>query len=201
MQFLSPEHIAEFSEKGFIVIDNWLPDAVLRNVHFEFDELFRSGKFKKAQITHGRSEQPIRADWTFWLEKDLSPGLKGIQKTLNSWLPLLNENFYCGVTTLEAHLAHYPPGPGYQKHVDQPLGKGNRVLTFVLYLNPVWNDTDGGQLCLYGRENEKEKRIEKISPMGGRLVIFRSELFPHEVLPSQRPRRSLTGWFRNDAVL
>ncbi|MCB0627245.1 MAG: 2OG-Fe(II) oxygenase, partial [Saprospiraceae bacterium] len=38
----------------------------------------------------------------------------------------------------------------------------------------------------------------EILPVGGRLVLFRSELLEHEVLPARRERYSLTGWLRND---
>jgi len=34
-----------------------------------------------------------------------------------------------------------------------------------------------------------------VEPRLGTLVVFLSELFPHEVLPSNRDRLSLTGWF------
>src|SRR3546814_5029992 len=37
--------------------------------------------------------------------------------------------------------------------------------------------------------------------MPGRLVVFRSDLIPHEVMPCSQPRWSLTGWFRSDAIL
>jgi len=34
--------------------------------------------------------------------------------------------------------------------------------------------------------------------MPARLVIFRSDLIPHEVLPCRQARWSLTGWLRSD---
>jgi SM-20-related protein len=34
-----------------------------------------------------------------------------------------------------------------------------------------------------------------ISPIGGRLVMFLSDTFYHEVLPTSKDRMSLTGWF------
>jgi SM-20-related protein len=35
-----------------------------------------------------------------------------------------------------------------------------------------------------------------ILPLGGRLVLFLSDLIEHEVLPARRERYSITGWFR-----
>jgi SM-20-related protein len=195
MKFLDSFQIEAFSQKGFVVIDDWLSSLQIKNLHFEFDELFRGGAFKKAQITGAANL--IRGDWTYWLDSKLPPTLHRVHKELNSWAPSLNQNFYCGVTNIEAHLAHYPPGLGYEKHWDQPKGKEHRKISFVLYLNPHWLESDGGELLLYA---DGQDPIEKIAPNGGRLVMFRSDLFPHEVRASLRPRRSLTGWFRNDAV-
>jgi SM-20-related protein len=197
MKFLSDDQAQAFGEKGYLVIDSWLAPAQLIKTYAEFDELFRSGKFKKAQITQTASQSGItRGDWTCWLDSS-TPSFAQIEKELLHWIPLLNETFFCNVTSLEAHMAHYPPGPGYEKHLDQPKGKENRKITFVLYLNPQWSPQDGGELCLYDKSGQL---LEKISPLGGRMVLFRSDLFPHEVLPCLRARRSLTGWFRNDAV-
>lgn len=43
--------------------------------------------------------------------------------------------------------------------------------------------------------------VTRLLPVPARLVIFRSDLIWHEVLPSRRTRWSLTGWLRDDAVL
>ncbi|HAJ18613.1 MAG TPA: hypothetical protein DCL95_00870 [Rhodospirillaceae bacterium] len=47
-------------------------------------------------------------------------------------------------------------------------------------------------------------RIEhatRLIPAPGRLVVFRSDLVWHEVLPGRKPRWSLTGWLRDDFLL
>jgi SM-20-related protein len=36
----------------------------------------------------------------------------------------------------------------------------------------------------------------RVAPECGKLVIFLSEDFPHEVLPATQLRQSIAGWFR-----
>ena len=76
-------------------------------------------------------------------------------------------------------------------------GQANRVLSVVLYLNPVWGCGDGGEMVLYS-DTDPSAVLCKISPHAGTLVVFLSEDFPHEVLPALRDRYSIAGWFRVD---
>ena len=47
---------------------------------------------------------------------------------------------------------------------------------------------------MYSPDNEK--LLQKILPEYVRLVIFLSDKFPHEVLPANKDRYSIAGWFR-----
>ena len=51
-----------------------------------------------------------------------------------------------------------------------------------------------GELVLY--HPVSDEIMEIVTPDFGKMVIFLSEEFPHEVLPAQTKRYSLTGWFR-----
>lgn len=194
------QQIEAFTADGYIVLDNWIKPSDLGSLQIEFDRLLNDGYFKKAQIAGASSLKNtfVRGDWTYWLTAKSPKGFQSVFNSLKSWQPELNRNFYCGVTQIEAHLAHYPAGPGYKKHWDQAMGRSERKISFVLYLNLDWQKNDGGELVLYSFNSEKI--VEEIVPIGGRLVIFRSELFPHEVRACQQSRRSLTGWFRSDAL-
>lgn len=137
----------------------------------------------------------IRGDSIRWLEKNSGHPLQQIAwDHLESLRQSLNENLFLGLKWFEAHFALYPPGAGYDLHLDQHIGQSGRRITFILYLNENWTSSDGGALELH-----TEKGHEIIAPLGGRLVLFRSEFFPHRVQPTARPRKSLTGWFRDDA--
>ncbi len=198
MKFLSPEQLDFFAAHGYAVLDDWINTPQLQGLAQEFEFLFQDGQFKKAQVLGVVPNEVIRADWTLWLTPQGPPLAQAVLDSLNAWQARLNQSFYCGITNLEAHLAFYPVGPGYQRHLDQGFERPERKISFVLYLNLPWNMEDGGELVLYAPNSSVI--LEKLSPLGGRLVIFRSEIFSHEVLLCQRARRSLTGWFRSDAL-
>ena len=101
---------------------------------------------------------------------------------------------FLGLFSFESHFAHYSPGAYYKRHYDAFRGEANRVLSVITYLNPAWLPTDGGELVIYN--DDKDRDGIKVVPLYGTLVIFLSEEFPHEVLPSSRDRHSVAGWFR-----
>ncbi len=204
MNFLSPVQVELFAAQGYAILDEWITGPQLQNLNQEFDNLFNQGHFHKAvtaasvRLDLQKKIDMMRGDWIFWLQDKNPPALETVFSALKLWQNELNQVFYCGINQLEAHLAHYPVGPGYERHLDQAFGKKNRKISFVLYLNQVWPSKNGGELILYCPKTGSI--LEKVSPLGGRLVLFRSDLFPHEVASSLQARRSLTGWFRSDAL-
>lgn len=64
----------------------------------------------------------------------------------------------------------------------------------MLYLNSDRKKEDGGLLSLY---LEGKERIH-ISPLGGRIVLFKSNEMEHEIHPSlTRDRNSFACWLKN----
>lgn len=104
-------------------------------------------------------------------------------------LPLLPE--------MEVHYVHYERGGFYQRHVDDHEVDGaasRRVVSFILYLTPTdapWTSSDGGALRSY----DGEQTPSDILPESGCLVLFDSCKVEHEVLPTNRARTCLIGWF------
>jgi SM-20-related protein len=96
--------------------------------------------------------------------------------------------------SFESHFAHYAPGDYYKRHYDAFKGEANRILSIVTYLNPGWMQSDGGELVIY-RDDQDREGI-RVVPLHGTIVVFLSALFPHEVLPAERDRYSVAGWFR-----
>ncbi|MBF0446715.1 MAG: 2OG-Fe(II) oxygenase [Magnetococcales bacterium] len=64
----------------------------------------------------------------------------------------------------------------------------------VVYLNPDWLSSNGGELVLY--TGAQETNPINVIPAFGTVVLFLSEGFVHEVLPANRHRFSIAGWFR-----
>lgn len=186
-------------QQGYVILDNYLssdeiaPLAQLAHEKFTQHEMAKAGTGKQAQTNAN-----IRGDSIHWLdEQSTEPAVQRYFSKMQHLKGLLNQHFFIGLASLETHLAIYPVGAGYQKHLDQfSLGQSQqlntRKLSSILYLNQNWQASDGGELRLYVNDDE----WLDISPIGGRLVLFLSDQFWHEVLPAKRERLSLTGWFR-----
>ena len=138
----------------------------------------------------------IRSDRIHWLE---SPGATTAQRIALAQLETLrqamNEELYLGIKELECHFASYAAGGHYDKHLDRFRDDNSRVISIVIYLDADWTEADSGELRLYD-QNDKAIVTADVLPAQGKLVCFLSDKIWHEVLPTKRQRRSLTGWFR-----
>lgn len=179
---------------GFIILNQPLP-ASLTNGLIE-NLCAKQAEFKPAgvgrQVDYQRN-QDIRGDAIQWLE----PGDFAVTEFL-LWMDKLrlgiNQRLFLGLFDYECHYAVYAPGTFYQKHRDAFRGSPGRKLSTVLYLNPEWDLVDGGELVLYDEAGSEQ--LTRVAPECGKLVLFLSEDFPHEVLPAKQLRRSIAGWFR-----
>jgi SM-20-related protein len=153
------------------------------------------GDFAAARVGSGADAQrreDIRGDFTCWLREPLYPAERSLLDRLEGLRLELNREATLGLFELELHYARYPPGAGYARHVDQPLGTTQRQVSLVLYLNADWQPADGGVLRLH----DSDDRTLDIQPVGGRLVCFLTPGRVHEVLTARRERLSISGWFR-----
>ena len=179
-------------DKGYIILD--IKDPIIQSLAKHALEL---DNFTLALIGRDDLKQEqldIRSDETVWLDEDND--VDGLYlKAMQSLQEGMNERLFMGLKYHEAHYSHYKPGTFYQKHLDAFRGKSSRKLTTVLYLNESWKADYGGDLLIY---DEADNLLERVVPNFGRLVIFLSDSFPHEVLISNRDRYSIAGWFRID---
>src|SRR5690554_4102093 len=180
---------------GFVVLDHVFDDNYLTCLLRELIEL-NPQEFKPAGIGRENAYQKnkfIRNDRIHWLDGDES-FLSSYRTWAESLRLAVNRRLFLGLYEYECMFAHYPEGAFYKRHIDAFNAGINRRLSTVLYLNPQWGINDGGELLMYAPDSDKV--INRISPQMGRLVVFLSEEFPHEVLPAKRARYSLTGWYR-----
>lgn len=180
------------AERSWVVLEH--PD--LRRLSQELYTQVKSlhPKMRPAQIGRGPASQlqsEIRSDEILWHE--FAPEDEAFQM-LEGLRQVFNQQFYLGLQEWESHFAHYPAGGHYDWHIDKMSKKGpvERVMTFVYYLNPEWPKDGGGELEIRGEK--------PLLPLGGRLVLFRSELVEHQVRRSQLDRWSLTGWFLRSSL-
>lgn len=192
----------ELAEHGWSTSDQIFSNTHCFELRDELLDLESKNNLVKAEIGHLKTKiisQEIRGDYIFWLDpnaKLISLSTQFAETLLQKIQSTLNSSFYLGLKSHEAHFAYYPVGAKYDKHCDNHQGLNTRSITFVLYLNN-WKLADGGELVIYSPDNDLFE-IHRLEPKMGQLILFRSELFPHQVLPSIVERCSLTGWFRTD---
>ncbi len=157
-------------------------------------------RWKRAKI--GRNEEiqraaDIRSDKIQWLDLSMGQPVQDYLERMEQIRCEVNRHFFLGLFEYEAHFAKYEAGDFYLKHLDSFRGNENRKLTTVFYLNENWTPADGGELKIYDLQ---DNWIETLAPVAGRLVVFLSERFPHEVLEAHADRVSIAGWFRTNGV-
>ena len=193
-------HIAfDLAEAGWSVCDHFLAPTFVSQLAVELQDLWSANGFRPAGVGRGgdfRVDSAIRCDQVHWFDPCSAAGARSVYlDTLDELRRVVNGTLFLGLFDFEGHFAVYPPGGYYRRHLDRFAGAGDRALTCILYLNDGWEPEHGGQLRLY-TDPAHEERYEEILPVGGRLVSFLSDRFPHEVLPATRDRLSVTGWFK-----
>ena len=196
--------INAISEHGFAIIDDFLAATEIEMLADIIKAKWLNGEMVSAKTGKtGLKNQKIRGDYIAWLdESDTSPAVNAYFRQMEMLRLLLNAQLFMNVHELETHVAVYPVGGAYQKHLDQfSHGSADQIqhrqLSAVLYLNQNWQSQHGGELRLH----INEANYIDILPNAGRIVLFLSAKFWHEVLPAQRERLSLTGWFRTRSHL
>ena len=192
---------ADFFElNGFQIIDNFLTAEQTLRLSEYVEQLYQSNALKKAGI--GKQEtfevnNNLRGDFIQWInEEHYTPDVSAFLEKLEQLKLELNRNFYLGIKDFESHFTRYPEGTRYVAHSDRHSKGSARVVSFVFYLNENWKTEDGGVLRVY----ESDDVYTDIEPRFGRLAIFLSDKI-HEVLTTNRTRRSITGWLLNEIKL
>ncbi|NVJ62445.1 MAG: 2OG-Fe(II) oxygenase [Gammaproteobacteria bacterium] len=189
--------VDDIAEKGYSIRPNVLASDIAPQLSERLQQISPS-LFKPAGIGRESDQHRnrfVRTDDICWMKGD-SDAERLWLKWCERLQTQLNRSLFLGLFSFESHFAHYAEGDFYKKHLDAFKGNTNRVLSVVLYLNPNWLPENGGELVLY---DQQDSVITKLSPSFGTLVVFLSEDFPHEVLPAQRDRFSVAGWFRVNA--
>lgn len=180
-----------FSTVGFVVLNEVFSATALLALQAESGFV----AYREAKIAEGVRLADIRGDRIRWITKDFFAGFYYLQ-TINELAQLFNRWLYVGIRHSEAHYACYPPGFGYQWHTDNPIGRDERAISAVYYLNDSWCAEDGGALTLIDHHDQQHS----ILPKANRLVIFDSNL-RHQVEIAHRQRYSIATWMRRDDAM
>lgn len=186
------------TEQSWAIDQTLFSTDEIHRLRMECLQHWQEGRFHEAKV--GRAEEQIRradvrSDWVHWLDPDKAgAAVTHYFERLATLRDYLNRSLYLGLVETEAHFAVYPKGASYTRHIDRFRDDDSRVISVVLYLNPIWSDAMGGQLRLY-LDPECQTYCD-VLPSSGTLVVFLSDQVWHEVLPTECPRLSITSWFR-----
>lgn len=183
------------AERGWYVWDDFLtPEQVRHLRNCVPQDWYRARIGRNDDLLR---EKTIRSDRIQWLNQSMGQPIQDYLERMEQIRHEVNRDLFLGLFEYEAHFAQYQVGDFYKKHLDAFRGQENRKLTTVFYFNEHWTEADGGELNIYDMDDQL---IETVEPIAGRLVVFLSENFPHEVLPAHAERMSIAGWFRTNGV-
>ncbi len=181
----------ELLENGWAVGPSVLPstawDAMARLKQATLNENLLPAGTGKGQDYRAQS---VRGDRIRWLDPG-RPLDAAVLAPLDALRQTLREELRLPLSHQEAHLAWYPPGAGYARHLDSFRKDNARLVSLVCYLNPGWQPPHGGCLRLHLPTGTHD-----VPPQQGTAALFLSECIEHEVLPSAVDRWSLACWFR-----
>ena len=287
--WLMDESLAEISRRleteHFVVIDGFLSRDAVSDLRDEIRSADDAGHLAPGVLAGGKAGdatqytmRDVRGDRVGWFSgAETDPGLRWsrLPEAMKRADTLVNELGGLGgearhVASRSKAMCTVYPGEGarYVRHVDNPDANG-RLLTALIYLNPEWEEGDGGELRVFrclrdaaaaaaagfvdcdgrslARADEydvivkknadpsndatlvatgprdvaegvrdvatlrpaeegttgdsaasaaKPVRLTDVAPIGGRLVLFKSDArVPHEVLASRAPRYAVTLWY------
>ena len=189
----------KLAENNFVILDDFLNPTLLRKIQIFLKLKLEEEEFRKAGIgTLGdfTLDKSIRGDWIYWLDKTRDTEIKEFYLLIEELTDQMNRLCYLGALGCEFHLAHYPEGTFYKRHLDQFRERNNRILSVIFYINRDWNQTNAGQLRVYG----PDETFLDIDPLPGRMVLLRSDIVYHEVLKTNADRYSVTGWLTKHPI-
>ncbi len=177
--------------------DFLLPETVL-GLLANIEKLTALGQMKPSGIGNKQAfqqDKTVRGDHINWINEDSTNEHEVLYLNKVKHLILyLNTTCFTSINNFESHYASYEKKSVYRRHLDQFKSDNGRKFSIVLYLNQDWGDQDGGLLSLYPSDKDQVD----IAPLGGRLVLFRSDEMEHEVHASfTRSRNSIAGWMKH----
>jgi SM-20-related protein len=182
---------------GWGVVDGLLEPAQVAALGAECTALHDARLLLPAGTGSGRIDPAVRGDSTHWFATGaMSAPQQAFADRIDALRRALNRELMLGLVDCESHYAVYRPGARYARHLDRLRHSDGRVISAVFYLNHGWREADGGALRLYLPDGSSRD----ILPQAGKLLLFLSARFEHEVLPATRDRMSIACWMRQRSL-
>lgn len=189
--------VNSFIDDNVGIADDFLSTALAGHLKERLTALYTGNHLRAAgtgndiQVQHNKL---VRSDIIYWLDREHNdPHENAFFDLMDSFVVHLNATCYTGITGYEFHYTLYEEGSFYKRHLDQFRSNQSRQYSMIFYLNAGWQEADGGELCIYHDGHE-----QKVNPVGGKSVFFKSSELEHEVLITNKPRMSITGWLKRD---
>lgn len=177
------------------IANNFISVSLASHLKDNLAKLYQSNSMRSAGIGNEviiNQDKLIRSDVIYWLDRSHdNVHENAFFELIDSFVLYLNSTCYTGITGYEFHYTLYESGSFYTKHIDQFQQNGSRAFSMIMYLNADWKLGDGGELQIHHVDN-----LQTISPTNGKSVFFKSSELAHEVLLTNVPRMSITGWLK-----
>lgn len=187
--------IDSFIKDKIGIADNFLSESLALNLTNNLTALYEDSRLKLAGTGESKSvafRGNFRGDIIYWLDrKNNDVHENSFFDLMDLFVQYLNDTCYTGITSYEFHYTLYQTGTCYKKHLDQFRENDSRKYSMIMYLNKNWIQEDGGELCIHHAAG-----LQNISPNNGKSVFFQSNELEHEVLITNKPRMSITGWLK-----
>jgi SM-20-related protein len=174
---------------------NFLNTALAAQLSNNLSTLYAGNQFQHAGTGNDTAvshDKLMRSDMIYWLDRKHNDQKENaFFDLMDQFVLYLNEACYTGITGYEFHYALYDTGTFYKKHLDQFRSNDSRKYSMISYLNTDWKKEDGGELCIHHANT-----LQYIAPENGTTVFFKSNELLHEVLLTNKPRMSITGWLK-----
>jgi SM-20-related protein len=177
------------------ITDHFLSATLAAHLKANLKALYASEQMQAAGIGNNAGlihDKQLRSDKIFWLDLVHNDAHENsFFELMDEFVRYLNSTCYTGITGYEFHYALYEKGSFYKKHLDQFRSDKGRAFSMIMYLNSDWQEQDGGELAIY-----HDDHVQMIAPQNGTCVFFKSDEMEHEVLCTNVPRLSITGWLK-----
>lgn len=189
--------INSFIENKIGIADDFLSDSLALHLKENLTDLYSANQLMSAgtgQDTGTGHNKSFRSDIIYWLDREHNNVHENLFFDLmDEFVHHLNDTCYTGIHSYEFHYTLYETGSFYKKHLDQFRNNDSRKYSMIMYLNDAWQEKDGGELCIH----HKNQPLQHIAPTNGKSVFFQSNELAHEVLITNKPRMSITGWLKS----
>jgi SM-20-related protein len=167
----------------FVVVEGFVRGDALSRILADFPEIRRTGSFPIETVAHG----PAFAE--------LAAALRG-----GALRCAIEEKFGIDLADRPTLLTVRGRSDGKDGYIH--TDSVSKIITLLLYMNPVWDSPEGRLRLLHG-PHDLDDYAREVAPLAGTMLAFRrSERSFHGHYPHYGERRSLQlNWVTNAAVV